>query len=163
VNWNLSHSSYSTLLSPFFETFDPEYPDILSKIKEILNKEDELSEIIQIVGRDSLADPDKLAIETARLIREDFLQQNIFTSYDSPCPIYKATWMMKNISTFYSLSLQALEQDVSWAKIKRSAEKVIIELTRMKFQDPHDGRDVVEQYMRDLNRNIFRTFSVVNE
>ena len=65
--------------------------------REVLQKEDELNEIVQLVGKDSLAEGDKIVLETARLIKDDFLQQNSFTSYDKYCPFYKSVEMMKNI------------------------------------------------------------------
>lgn len=63
----------------------------------MLQKEDELNEIVQLVGKDSLAEGDKIVLETARLIKDDFLQQNSFTSYDKYCPFYKSVEMMKNM------------------------------------------------------------------
>lgn len=51
--------------------------------------EEDLTEIVQLVGKDSLAESDKVVLEVARIIRDDFLQQNGFTEYDKKCPFYK--------------------------------------------------------------------------
>lgn len=76
----------------------------------MLQKEDELNEIVQLVGKDSLAEGDKIVLETARLIKDDFLQQNSFTSYDKYCPFYKSVEMMKNMVAFHRLATQAVER-----------------------------------------------------
>jgi V-type H+-transporting ATPase subunit A len=78
--------------------------------REVLQKEDELNEIVQLVGKDSLAETDKIVLETARLIKDDFLQQNSFTSYDKYCPFYKSVEMMKGIVMFHRLATQAVER-----------------------------------------------------
>ena len=63
----------------------------------------EKPEIVQLVGKDSLSDDQKLILEVSRLIREDFLQQNAFSAYDFNCPLYKTIYMMRALVTFYEL------------------------------------------------------------
>lgn len=90
INWLLSYSKYIPALSEFYDKFDSEFTSLRNKAREILQMEEDLSEIVQLVGRDSLAESDKVTLEVARLLREDFLQQNGFSSYDRYCPFYKA-------------------------------------------------------------------------
>jgi V-type H+-transporting ATPase subunit A len=78
--------------------------------REVLQKEEELNEIVQLVGKDSLAETDKITLETARYIKDDFLQQNSFTSYDRYCPFYKSVEIMKTMAAFHRLSTQAVER-----------------------------------------------------
>ena len=56
INWNISFSKYIRVLEPFFTKFDPEYADLQQRMKEILQTEDDLQEIVQLVGKDSLSD-----------------------------------------------------------------------------------------------------------
>ena len=79
VNWLISYSKYDKALEPFYDSFDPEFIAVRKSAREILQKEDELNEIVQLVGKDSLSDGDKNTLEVARLIKDDFLQQNSFT------------------------------------------------------------------------------------
>merc|ERR1712205_130746 len=104
VNWNISFSKYIRVLEPWFETYDTEYSSLQQSVKQILQKEDDLQEIVQLVGKDALAETDKIVLETARLIKDDFLQQNAFTPYDKFCPLYKSVGMMRNIVTFNRLA-----------------------------------------------------------
>merc|ERR1712076_107812 len=101
VNWNISFSKYIKTLEPFFETFDPEYGFLQQKMEEILQKEDDLQEIVQLVGKDSLSEDQKCTLEVAKIIREDFLQQNGFVDYDFFCPLAKTIGMMRCIVTYH--------------------------------------------------------------
>ena len=66
---------------------------------EILQKENELQDIVQLVGKDSLSEDQKLIMEVAKIIREDFLQQNAFTDYDFMCPLNKVSQSLHVLST----------------------------------------------------------------
>ena len=79
-------------------------------MKEILQEEDDLAEIVQLVGKASLSDADKITLEVARIIKDDFLQQNSYTPYDRFCPFYKTVAMMRNIVAFYDMSRQIVNR-----------------------------------------------------
>ena len=76
----------------------------------------------------------------AKLIKDDFLQQNSYTPYDRYCPFYKTVGMLNNIVTFYNLARQAVEHTaqsdnkITWAIIKDNLSDQIHQLTRMKFK-----------------------------
>lgn len=106
VNWLISYSKYSKNLETFYEKFDSEFINLRTSAREILQKEDDLMEIVQLVGKDSLAESDKVTLEVAKLLREDFLQQNSFTSYDKSCPFFKSVGMLRNFITFHDLANQ---------------------------------------------------------
>ena len=130
-------------------------------------EEQELNEIVQLVGKDSLAEPDKLTLEVARMVREDFLQQNSFTPYDRVCPIWKSFWMLKNMLHYYDLSKHELfetggDRRITYDAIANHMQKQIQKLIQMKFVDPKDGIDqCVEQYRQLYNEidDRFRAFS----
>eukprot|EP00002_Diphylleia_rotans_P008339 TRINITY_DN1812_c0_g1_i1.p1 TRINITY_DN1812_c0_g1~~TRINITY_DN1812_c0_g1_i1.p1 ORF type:complete len:596 (-),score=120.18 TRINITY_DN1812_c0_g1_i1:58-1845(-) len=124
VNWSLSFSKYDMALEPFYEKTDPEFITLRTTIREILQKEEELLEIVQLVGKDSLAEYDKITLETAKIIREDFLQQNSYTPYDRYCPFWKTTWMMRNICTFFKIATKAVQNSES-GKITYSVIKYV--------------------------------------
>merc|ERR1711985_34275 len=110
VNWNISFSKYIRILEPYFEKYDSEYSMLQQKMKEILQKEDDLQEIVQLVGKDSLSEDQKCTLEVARIIREDFLQQNGFTDYDFMCPLAKTIGMMKVIVTFHEAAQKTMSE-----------------------------------------------------
>lgn len=98
VNWNVSYSKYMNVLQPWYAQTEPSFIDYRNKCKEILQKEDELAEIVQLVGKSALGEPDKATLDVARLVKDDFLQQNGISEYDRYCPFYKTNGMLKNLS-----------------------------------------------------------------
>ena len=104
----LSYSKYLRALDPWYEENYPEFPPMRTVVKEILQTEDDLTEIVQLVGKDSLAESDKLILEVAKIIRDDYLAQNGFSDFDKTCPFFKAVWMMKNIVDFYNQAKKAI-------------------------------------------------------
>eukprot|EP01018_Ginkgo_biloba_P026813 Gb_11941 [translate_table: standard] len=66
-------------LESFYEQFDPDFISIRTKAREVLQREDDFNEIVQLVGKDALAETDKIILETAKLLREGYLAENAFT------------------------------------------------------------------------------------
>lgn len=69
-------SKYTRALDDFYDKNFPEFVPLRTKVKEILQEEEDLSEIVQLVGKASLAESDKITLEVAKLLKDDFLQQN---------------------------------------------------------------------------------------
>lgn len=142
VNWLLSYSKYMRTLDDFYDKNFPEFVQLRTTVKEILQEEEDLSEIVQLVGKGSLAEADKITLEVAKLIKDDFLQQNGYTPYDRYCPFYKTCGMLQNIVGFYNLAQRAVENTsksdnkITWAMIKDQCGESVHQLTRMKFMDP---------------------------
>merc|ERR1712139_309519 len=157
VNWNISFSKYIRVLEPYFEKYDPEYSFLQQKFKEILQKEDDLTEIVQLVGKDSLSEDQKVTLEVAKIIREDFLQQNGFTDYDFFCPLAKTIGMMKVIVGFHESAQKAIAEStgdnkVTWAMIYSSMKDLVTKITSMKFELP---RQSDEHFKRVLNVQLY--------
>merc|ERR1712217_754450 len=116
------------------------------KMKEILQKEDDLQEIVQLVGKDSLSEDQKCTLEIAKIIREDFLQQNGYTAYDFMCPLAKTIGMMKCIVGFHESAQKAMaefsgDQKVGWNTINSSMKDMIKKITDMKFELPRQSEE----------------------
>lgn len=163
VNWLISYSKYEQALEGFYDKTDSEFINLRSKIKEILQAEDELMEIVQLVGKDSLAESDKVTLEVAKIIKEDFLQQNGFSSYDRFCPFYKTIGMLRNIIHFYTMANQSIasssdDRKVTWAVINNSLKDTIHGLQQQKFQEPSDGEAAVTAHLKGLHDQITTSF-----
>jgi len=157
VNWNISFSKYIRILEPFFNQYDPEYSMLQQKMKEILQKEDDLQEIVQLVGKDSLSEDQKCTLEVARIIREDFLQQNGFSDYDFMCPLAKTIGMMKVIVSFHEMGQKAIgestgEHKITWNIIYTNMRQLISKITSMKFEMPRQSE---EHYKKVLNQDLY--------
>jgi len=172
VNWLISYSKYLQTLQPYFDKFDPELPELLRSAREILQKEDELNEIVQLVGKDALAEADKITLEAARLLREDFLQQNAFSSHDKYCPLYKSAAMVKNMIYFHRRATAAVERTVGAAaegrrvtfnEIKANIGDLLYRLSSQKFEEPSDGEEVLKGRFVALNNDLKEAFERLEE
>jgi len=124
-------------LKPFYEKNYPEFVSLRDKAKEILQTEEDLAEIVQLVGKSALAENDKITLEVARLIKDDFLQQNGYSEYGYKCPMYKTTWMLKGMVGYYNMAQQAVASsngEITWNRIREATGDVMHQLSSMKFQ-----------------------------
>ncbi|XP_066369133.1 V-type proton ATPase catalytic subunit A-like [Miscanthus floridulus] len=165
VNWLISYSKYSKALESFYEKFDSDFIDIRTKAREVLQREDDLNEIVQLVGKDALAESDKITLETAKLLREDYLAQNAFTPYDKFCPFYKSVWMMRNIIHFNTLANQAVEraansdgQKITYSVIKHRLGDLFYRLVSQKFEDPAEGEEALVGKFKKLYDDLTAGF-----
>ena len=168
INWTLSTSNYERLLDPYFEKHDSEFAYLRTKIKEILQEETELNEIVQLVGRDSLSEDQKLVLEIARIIREDFLQQDAFSKHDYMCPLYKTIGMMRCIVTYFDLGKKAIiestgENKITWNYIYNQTKTHHTELTQMKFEKPKQTKQEMSHYFSKLFEDITSAFRRLTE
>lgn len=172
VNWLISYSKYAKALEPFYDSFDPDFITVRKTAREILQKEDDLNEIVQLVGKDSLAENDKVTLEVARLIKDDFLQQNSFTKYDKYCPFYKTCDMLRNMITFYDVANEAIErsaasvsdsQKLTYNVIKNRLGDLLYKLASQKFEDPSEGEEALKIKFKALNQEIYDRFSALEE
>ena len=109
IHWLRSYSLYVDNLKEYFSRgIAPDWMELRGKTIALLQKEDELKETVRLVGLDALSHQDRIAMETARSVREDFLQQFAFHEIDTYTPIKKQYLMLKLILSYYDLSLEAL-------------------------------------------------------
>lgn len=111
VNWLTSYSLYDNVLAPFFDKdVAKDFTELKRKAFVILQNESDLKEIVQLVGPDVLPENEKLILDTAKSLREDFLQQNAFHDVDGYCSIKKQYLMMKTILHFHDLASEAVKE-----------------------------------------------------
>lgn len=166
VNWSLSYSKYMKALEPFYDELDPDFMHLRTRTKEILQMEEDLAEIVQLVGKSALAEADKITLDIAKLIKEDFLQQNGYSNYDRFCPLYKTIGMLRNIILFYESSLHAVDTSagvITWAKIREITGDMMYRITSQKFEDPAQGEQAVLEKFSKLAKEIEEKFRNMNE
>jgi V-type H+-transporting ATPase subunit A len=167
INWTISFSKYIRVLEPYMEEKEPEYLRLQQQFREILQSEDELQEIVQLVGKDSLSEDQKCTLETARIIREDFLQQNGFSEYDFMCTLPKTIGMMKVIGHFYDCAMKAItetgDRKVTWGVIAAELKDTITKVTEMKFEKPRNTPEQFKKTFNDLCDHITTKFRTLLE
>ncbi|KAH9385535.1 V-type H+-transporting ATPase subunit A [Nematocida major] len=165
VNWNLSYSKYIDLLSGHHIKYNAEYPQSMRTIKELLQKEEALSEIVQLVGKGSLGELEKLEMSIAKVVKEDFMQQNGVSSYDKYCPFYKTVLMSNTIVSYYNVCKDLIETRVvpSWEFLLNETQEIYYRLTRMKFEDPVKGEKAITSSIAEINKSISSAVRVLTE
>ena len=118
INWLTSYSLYTDMLSDWFkENVKDDWMELRGRLMSLLQDEAELEEIVKLVGMDALSAPDRLKLEAARSIREDYLHQNAFHETDTYSSLDKQYYMMTVILEFYDKSLAALGDGADINKI----------------------------------------------
>jgi V/A-type H+-transporting ATPase subunit A len=113
INWLTSYSLYLDNIGPWFnENVSPEWLECRQKMMSLLQDEAKLDEIVQMVGMDALSASDRLKMEAARSIREDYLHQNSFHEIDTYTSLRKQLLLMKLVVAYYDESLEALNEGV---------------------------------------------------
>jgi V/A-type H+-transporting ATPase subunit A len=124
INWLTSYSLYLDTLAPWYEEkIARDWRDKVTKISTILGEEDKLMEIVQLVGSDALPEKQQLLLETARMIRENILQQNAYHEVDTFCELQKTYSLMVIILHFSDIAGKALERGVRVRTILDSKAK----------------------------------------
>ena len=110
INWLTSYSLYTDQLTKWFSgNAAPDFMELRGRLMALLQDESELQEIVNLVGMDALSAPDRLKLESARSIREDYLHQNAFDPTDTYTSLPKQVLMMRAILSFYDKALEALQ------------------------------------------------------
>jgi V-type H+-transporting ATPase subunit A len=167
MNWLISYSKYMQVLEPYFNNMDDQYSMLRETAMNILQQEDNLQEIVQLVGKESLSEDQKVIMEVAKLIREDFLAQNAFTEFDYTCPLVKTVGMLKVIITFYNLSQKAIadspaDSKITYAHIRTALAPTIQKVVDTKYVMPREHADKINagyQAIIDEMTNEFQTLT----
>jgi V/A-type H+-transporting ATPase subunit A len=132
INWLRSYSLYLDFTKEWYaENTSPEFRQLRSRAMVILQEEAELSEIVQLIGPDALPERERLTLEIARMVREDYLQQHAYHKVDSYCPLEKQYLMLKIIMAFCDKAMQSLDRGIGIEAINKLA--IRDEISRMKY------------------------------
>lgn len=145
INTSMSYSKYTTILDPFYEKNMPEFPKLRDRIRELLSNSEDLDQVVQLVGKSALGDPDKITLDVAGLLKDDFLQQNGYSDYDQFCPMWKTKYMMRAFMGYHDESQKAVAQGHSWAKVREATSGIQNDLRSMKFEVPDEGEEKISK------------------
>ncbi|CCX36764.1 v-type ATP synthase alpha chain [Clostridium sp. CAG:1013] len=153
VNWLTSYSLYlDTLENWFTSSVAEDWENLRAKLMGLLQDEAELEEIVQLVGMDALSAPDRLKLEAARSIREDFLHQNAFDEVDTYTPLAKQHAMMQLILAYYEKSLEALKQGVDIGTLVDLPVRE--QIGRFKYTEPQQVEEEYQKVLAQLDKEL---------
>ncbi|MBM3331877.1 V-type ATP synthase subunit A [candidate division WOR-3 bacterium] len=153
ISWLNSYSLYADVLRESFDRLaTPEFTKDASAAMQLLEKEAELEEIVRLVGKDTLSAQDRLVLEAARSIREDFLHQNAFHEVDTYASLPKQAAMLSAILRFHDLGRAALARGVGIELVERV--KVRDRIARMKYLTEAEAPAAIQQACADLEKEL---------
>lgn len=153
VNWLTSYSLYvDTMANWYKENVASDWMDCRGRIMHLLQEEAELEEIVKLVGMDALSAPDRLKLETARSIREDFLHQNAFHETDTYTSLDKQYKMMHLVLAYFDLSTMALKNGADIEKLVSLPERERV--GRFKYVQNENAEKEYEDIMLNLEKSI---------
>ncbi|EME81676.1 uncharacterized protein MYCFIDRAFT_57218 [Pseudocercospora fijiensis CIRAD86] len=163
INTSQSYSKYTAALQKYYSEYNPDFPRYRERIRELLSTSEDLDQVVQLVGKSALGDGDKITLDVATLIKEDFLQQNGYSDYDQFCPLWKTAWMMKNMMTFHDEAQKAISQGHAWSKVRESTSDIQSELRSMKFELPKEGEEKISKKYEELLQKMQEKFASVTD
>ena len=153
INWLTSYSLYADSLGKWFnENAGSDWSELRLEIMRLLSKEAELEEIVKLVGMDALSPGDRITMEAARSVREDFLHQLAFHEVDTYSSLKKQLLMMRLVMAFYNRSLAALSNGADALKIV--SMPVRERIGRFKYVKESDIEKEYDEIITELERSL---------
>ncbi len=153
INWLTSYSLYNDQIGAWLnKNVSEDWTKLLGDAMNLLQLESELEEIVKLVGYDSLSAPDRLSLEAARSIREDYLQQNAFDGVDTYTSLPKQYGMLKMVLHFYYEAKTALDAGVPVEKI--FALPVREKIARMKYVEEENVKSYLDAATDELESSM---------
>ena len=153
INWMQSYSEYFNDLDPWFkENLGEDFVEYRNRISALLQEESSLMEIVKLIGSDVLPDDQKLVIETARVIRVGFLQQNAFHADDTFVPLEKQKLMMKTILHLYKKAKEIVAKEIPLSKVLNLG--LFDKLTKMKYDIPNSKPEMFDDYIKEIDEKL---------
>ena len=153
VNWLTSYSLYVDTMEKWFNSrVNPRWMEMRQRLMGLLQEEAELEEIVKLVGMDALSAPDRLKLEAARSIREDFLHQDAFHEVDTYTPLEKQFAMMELVMEYYDECAKALEKGAPVDGLVGLSVRE--QIGRFKYVEAEKAEEVAENIRRELSSEI---------
>ncbi|MEG1721074.1 MAG: V-type ATP synthase subunit A [Pseudoflavonifractor sp.] len=153
INWLTSYSEYADDLRPWYDAnVSPEFVPCRQRIAGLLQEESSLMEIVKLIGADVLPEDQKLIIETARLIRVGFLQQNAYHEIDTYVPLEKQLKMMQVILRLYDGAQEQIAKAIPLSQLKDTG--IFEALVRLKYEIPNDRPEKFEDYNQQIDKAL---------
>ena len=153
INWNDSYSEYTDdLTGYYYSNVDKEFMTYRQRIAAMLSAENKLMEIVKLIGSDVLPDDQKLVIETARVIREGFLQQNAYHKDDTYVPLDKQFRMMSTILKLYDEAERAIAEGRVFSDIQ--ATGIFDTVIKMKYDIPNGKPEMFHELQAKIEQAV---------
>ncbi|MGC9209879.1 MAG: V-type ATP synthase subunit A [Acidilobus sp.] len=146
INWITSYSAYAETVEGWWrKNVDEKWGEYRRVIIDVLLRENELREIVRLIGTEGLSEQDKLVLETARLIKDGLLKQNAFDPIDTFTTPKKQVALMKMFVEFYRAASEAVKRNVPVVKIREAVGRLYTDMVKARFTIPNDRVEDIEK------------------
>lgn len=153
INWLRSYTLYTNLVDAWYrENVSEDWPELRRWAQEILQRENELQEIVLLVGPDALQDSERILLKVGEIIREGFLQQNAFHEIDASCSLPKQYRMMLTIKAFYEIGRDAVRAGVAAEDLIKMGE--IEEIIRLKERKDDEVEGLSQEILQRIRQRV---------
>lgn len=158
INYLTSYSGYVSMLEDWYKSnVALDMIDLRNKMVKLLQEEEKLNEIVQLVGEDVLPNDQALVLETARIIKKGFLQQNALHPEDTYVNLEKQYKMLQIIDMFYENALLCVKMGIPISTIR--SEGIIQDILKMKYDIPNDKLELLD----DLKKKLVEAYSSLRQ
>lgn len=161
INWFMSYSEYLTALESWFATVEHDWQKLCGDARTLLKEEEELREIVALIGAEILGDKQRCIFEAAKMLKEYFLLQNAFHPVDAYCPIEKTYKMLGTLLRFYEKTKSAIEAGVPLTKILSLTVRE--DLGRLKIISMDEFAEANTRINKEINVQFDQLTSVIRE
>jgi V/A-type H+-transporting ATPase subunit A len=149
INWIMSYSAYAETVAVWWhQNVDKRWKEYRDEAMRILLREEELQDIVRLVGTESLDEKDKLVLEAARMIKEGFLKQNAFDPIDAFTTPEKQFKLLQMFIDFYKKAQELVAHGITVARIREALGRLYVEMIKAKFDIPNDQVEKIEELRR---------------
>jgi len=153
INWTDSYSEYAEELQDWYdEHLGKEFLQTRQEIMSLLHEEDKLMEIVKLIGSDVLPDDQKLIIETGKLIRTGYLQQNAYHADDTYVPLEKQLKMMQAITHLYNSAKNAISSGLALSELLETG--IFYDVAKMKYDIGNNELDKFDELIRKIDDTV---------
>ncbi|MEG0897674.1 MAG: V-type ATP synthase subunit A [Ruthenibacterium sp.] len=150
INWTISYSEYYEDLDPYYlKNVGADFCKLRGRMLSLLSEENKLMEIVKLIGSDVLPDSQRVTLETARVIRVGFLQQNAFHENDTYVPLVKQQWMMDAILHLYDKAVALVGEGVPVSAMTDAG--LFDKLIKVKYEIPNDKPEMFGAYEAEMD------------
>ena len=153
INWLNSYSEYTVDFKDWYsENVSPDFAPCRQRIANLLREESQLMEIVKLIGSDILPENQKLIMETARLIRLGFLQQNSYNPVDTYVPLKKQLLMMQTILRLYDGVKEGIDRSIPLSQY--TATGIFDTVVKMKYEIPNEDLSKFDDYAAMIDKAL---------
>jgi V/A-type H+/Na+-transporting ATPase subunit A len=153
INWLTSYSLYTDSLDDWYrKEIGPEWTMMRKEAMNLLQRDDELREIVMLVGPDALSESQRVTLEAARMIKEDFLMQHAYNPADTYCDKIKIDLMIKLILDYHKIMQKAVDENIPLQKILELPVKT--EIDRMRLTAADNFPSFAEHIEEEMNKGF---------